>query len=326
MPHRALLCLLAFIPMLAMQSAGAAQSASSYPTKAVTIVVPYAAGGAADAMIRPIAEALSKQWRQPVVVDNRPGANGIIATQLVSKAAPDGYTLLLNLTGIVQNLSLYKRVPYDPFKDLQAITQLGTQPMGLAVAPATPYRNIGALLDAARATPGKFSYGSFGTGSTGHIYGELLRSTAKLEITHVPYKGEALMLPDLIGGRIQLGFVSASTAATRHRDKSLRILAVTGPRRIGAMADVPTLAELGYKGFEAVGWYGLFAPAGTPRPVVDKIAADARAVVQSTAIVARLRDQAIDPTGTSPDDFAKLLRADYVKWDGLIKTFKIELE
>ena len=326
MPPRTLLCLLAFIPMLATQSAGAAQSASNYPAKAVTIVVPYAAGGAADAMIRPIAEALSNRWRQPVVVDNRPGANGIIATQLISKAAPDGYTLLLNLTGIVQNLSLYKKVPYDPFKDLQAITQLGTQPMGLAVAPTTPYRNIGALLDAARATPGKFSYGSFGTGSTGHIYGELLRSTAKLEVTHVPYKGEALMLPDLIGGRIQLGFVSASTAATRHRDKSLRILAVTGPRRIGAMADVPTLDELGYKGFEAVGWYGLFAPAGTPRPLVDKIAADARAVLQSTDIVARLRDQAIDPTGTSPDDFAKLLRADYAKWDGLIKTFKIELE
>lgn len=326
MPYRALLCLLALAPMLAMQPADSAPPASGYPAKPVTIVVPYAAGGATDAMIRPIAEALSIQWKQPVIVDNRPGANGIIATQLVSKAAPDGYTLLLNLTGIVQNLSLYKKVPYDPFKGLQAITQLGTQPMGLAVFPASPYRNVGALLDAARAAPGKFSYGSFGTGSTGHIYGELLRSTAKLEITHVPYKGEALMLPDLIGGRIQLGFVSASTAATRHRDKSLRILAVTGPRRIGAMADVPTLAELGYKGFEAVGWYGLFAPAGTPRPVVDKIAADARAVVQSTAIVARLRDQAIDPTGTSPDDFAKLLRADYAKWDGLIKTFKIELE
>ena len=325
MPHRTLLYLLALAPMLAMQPAGAAPPESSYPIKPVTIVVAYPAGGGADTMIRPIAEALSTQWKQPVVVDNRPGANGIIATQLVSKAAPDGYTLLLNLTGIVQNLSLYKKVPYDPFKDLQAITQLGTQPMGLAVAPASPYRTVGALLDAARAAPGKFSYGSFGTGSTGHIYGELLRSTAKLEIPHVPYKGEASMLPDLIGGRIQLGFVSVSTAAT-HRDKSLRILAVTGPRRIGTMADVPTLAELGYKGFEAVGWYGLFAPAGTPKPVVEKIAADTRAVLQSPAIVARLRDQAIDPTGTSPDDFTRLLRADYAKWDGLIKTFKIELE
>ena len=325
MPHRTLLYLLALAPMLAMQPAGAAPPESSYPIKPVTIVVAYPAGGGADTMIRPIAEALSTQWKQPVVVDNRPGANGIIATQLVSKAAPDGYTLLLNLTGIVQNLSLYKKVPYDPFKDLQAITQLGTQPMGLAVAPASPYRTVGALLDAARAAPGKFSYGSFGTGSTGHIYGELLRSTAKLEIPHVPYKGEASMLPDLIGGRIQLGFVSVSTAAT-HRDKSLRILAVTGPRRIGTMADVPTLAELGYKGFEAVGWYGLFAPAGTPKPVVEKIAADTRAVLQSPVIVARLRDQAIEPTGTSPDDFTRLLRADYAKWDGLIKTFKIELE
>ncbi|MFS8977770.1 tripartite tricarboxylate transporter substrate binding protein [Cupriavidus necator] len=326
MPHRTLLCLLALAPMLAMQPAGAAPPASSYPAKPVTIVVPYAAGGATDAMIRPIAEALSTQWKQPVIVDNRPGANGIIATQLVSKAAPDGYTLLLSLTGIVQNLSLYKKVPYDPFKDLQAITQLGTQPMGLAVAPASPYRDVGALIDAARATPGKFSYGSFGTGSTGHIYGELLRSTAKLEIPHVAYKGEAPMLPDLMAGRVQLGFVSASTAATRHRDKSLRILAVTGPRRIGTMADVPTLAELGYKGFEAVGWYGLFAPAGTPKPVAEKIVADTRAVLQSPAIVARLRDQAIEPTGTSSDDFTRLLRADYAKWDGLIKTFKIELE
>ena len=308
---------------LAMVAPGFAQE---WPAKPIRVVVNFPPGGAADVLARALGQELAETLKQPLVVDNRPGANGIIATQLVSKAAPDGYTLLLNLTGIVQNLSLYKKVPYDPFKDLQAITQLGTQPMGLAVAPASPYRDVGALIDAARATPGKFSYGSFGTGSTGHIYGELLRSTAKLEIPHVAYKGEAPMLPDLIAGRVQLGFVSASTAATRHRDKSLRILAVTGPRRIGTMADVPTLAELGYKGFEAVGWYGLFAPAGTPRPVVDKIAADARAVVQSPAIVARLRDQAIDPTGTSPDDFTRLLRADYAKWDGLIKTFKIELE
>jgi tripartite-type tricarboxylate transporter receptor subunit TctC len=297
-----------------------------YPAKPVTIVVPYGAGGAADALIRPVAQALSTQWKQPVVVDNRPGANGIIATQLVTKATPDGYTLLLHLTGIVQNLSLYKKVSYDPFKDLQAITQIGTQPMGLAVPYRSAVQTVPALVAAARAAPSEFSYGSFGTGSTGHIYGELLRTSEKLQVPHVPYKGEAPMLPDLISGRVQFGFVSAATATTRQRDKSLRILAVTGPRRLDGLPDVPTMAEAGYKGFEAVGWYGLFAPAGVPRTVVEKLAADVNAVLQRKDIQDRMRDLAVDPTGTTPEAFAKFLRNDYTKWDGLIKAFHIELE
>ncbi|WP_137924162.1 tripartite tricarboxylate transporter substrate binding protein [Cupriavidus sp. 2SB] len=324
MYRRSLLGMLAALPCLAASPLYAASNA--YPSKPVTIVVPYGAGGAADALIRPIAEALGTEWKQPVVVDNRPGANGMIATQLVSKASPDGYTLLLNLTGIVQNLSLYKKVSYDPFKDLQAITQIGTQPMGLAVAPRSPARTVPALLEMAKATPADFSYGSFGTGSTGHIYGELLRSTAQLQIPHLPYKGEAPMLPDLISGRIQFGFVSASTAATRYRDKSLRILAVTGPRRLAGMPDVPTLAEVGYKGFEAIGWYGLFAPAGTPRAVIEKVSADVASVLKRQDIQTRMRDLAVDPTGTSPEAFSQVMRNDYTKWDGLIKTFRIELE
>ncbi len=318
-----LLPLLALAGLLAQP---ALAQPDTYPAKPVTIVVPYGAGGAADALMRPIAERLGAMWKQPVVIDNRAGANGIIATQLVTRAAPDGYTLLLCLTGIVQNQSLYKKLPYDPFKDLLAITQVGTQPMGLAVTPGSPYRTMPALLDAARAAPAKFSYGSFGTGSTGHIYGELLRSSARLQIPHVPYKGEGPMLPDLISDRIQLGFVSASTAATRSQDKSLRILAVTGPHRLGVLPDVPTFAELGYKGFEPVGWYGLLAPAGTPRQIIDKVSADVRTVLAQPAIVARMRDLAIEPTGTTPEAFAKLMRSDYAKWDSLIKSFKIELD
>lgn len=310
---------------------GAARAAepAAFPRKPVTIVVPYPAGGASDALIRPMAEKLSRMWGQPVIVDNRTGANGIIATQAVMRAEPDGHTILLHLTGFIQNASLYRKLPYDPFKDLAPVTQLGTQPMGLAVGPASAYTSVAALsggLKGKAAGTSDFSYGSFGIGSTGHIFGELLKQNIGVDMPHVAYRGEGPMLIDLMSGRVTVGFVSSATAATRQKDKSLHILAVTGPHRLASMPQVPTLSESGMKGYDLVGWYGFFLPKNTPAAVVERIAADTRTVLAQPDIVARMRELEIEPTGTSPADFAKLLRSDYAKWDGLIKQFKIELE
>lgn len=325
MIRRQLLMTLATLAACIAGLPGFAQ-AQSYPSKAVTIVVPYPAGGSADAMMRPIAERLGKLWHQPVVVENRSGANGIVATQYVLAAPADGHTVLLHLTGFIQNLSLYRKLPYDPFKDLTPLTQIGTQTMGLAVSSTSPYNSLQALASAVKARPADFSYGSFGIGSTGHIFGELLKTRLQADMPHVPYRGEGPMLPDVMSGRVPLAFVSAATAATRQKDKTLRILAVTGPQREAALPDVPTLAELGYKGFEPVGWYGLFVPAATPKTVADKISADVRSVMRQPDIAARLRDLSIEPTGTTQAEFAQLLKTDHGRWDALIKQFRIELE
>ena len=317
----ALITLAALIPL-----APAMAQKTPFPSKTVTLVLPYPAGGSMDALARPMAEKLSQLWGQPVVVDNRTGANGIIATQSVMRAEPDGHTILLHLTGYIQNAALYKKLPYDPFTDLLPVTQLGTQPMGLAVGKTSPYASVADLMSGMKAKSTDFSYGSFGTGSTGHIFGELLRSQAQADIPHVPYRGEGPMLLDLMTNRVSTGFVSAATAATRVKDGSLKILAVTGPQRLAAMPDVPTLTEAGLKGFELVGWYGFFVPKGTPTAVIDKIAQDTRSVLAQPDIAARMNELAIQPTGTSPADFATLLRGDFAKWDRLVKQFHIELE
>jgi len=309
-----------------LSPAAAAPAVSDYPQRAVTILVPYPAGGSADALIRPIAARLAETWKQPVLVENRTGANGIIATQALMKAPADGYTVLLHLTGIVQNLSLYRQLPYDPFRDLAPLTQVGTQAMALAVPADSPWRSVDELAAAVRANPQAFSYGSFGTGSTGHIYGELLRTRFGAEIPHVPYRGEGPMLVDLISGRVPFALVSTYTGSQRQRDGSLRILAVTGTHREPMLEDVPTLAEAGYPGFDLVGWYGLFVPAGTPAAIGERIAADVNRIAREPEIAERMRALAIYPTGMAPSAFVDLLREEHQKWDALIRQFNITLE
>lgn len=297
-----------------------------FPSKAVTLVVPYGAGGSADVMARSLADKLAKAWAVPVVVENRSGANGIIATQLVMRAPADGHTILMHLTGYIQNASLYKKLPYDPFTDLLPVTQIGTQAMGLAVSAQSPHKDVKSLLAALSGDPSKGSYGSFGAGSTGHIFGELLRAGTQSTMPHVPYRGEAPMIPEIMSGRIDLGFVSAATASERQADGSLRILAVTGPSRQPSLPDVPTLTEAGLKGFDLVGWYGLFVPKGTPTATVERISADAKAALSRPEMVYRFRQLAIEPRGTTPQAFATILRDDFRRWDDLIKRFNITVE
>ena len=299
---------------------------AAFPSKTVTLIVPYGAGGSADVMARSLGDKLAKAWNVPVVVDNRSGANGIVATQALMRAPADGHTILMHLTGVIQNVSLYKKLPYDPFSDIVAVTQIGTQPMGLAVSPQSPYKDVASLVKALSSDPSKGAYGSFGTGSTGHIFGELLRSGARSTMPHVPYRGEAPLIPEIMTGRVDLGFVSAATAAERGNDGTLRILAVTGPKRQPTLPNVPTMDEAGQKGFDIVGWYGLFVPKGTPAQTVERISEDTKAALARPEMVYRFMQLAIEPTGTTPKQFEAILHEDFRRWDVLIKRFNIAVE
>jgi len=296
------------------------------PNRRVTMVVPYSAGGPTDALARALAHRLSKTWRVPVVVENRTGANGIIATAAVARAPGDGHTILVQLTGLIQNASLYKKLPYDPFSDLAAVARIGTQPMALAVGRTSPSTDLRSLVRAL-STPSNFgTYGSFGAGSTGHIYGELLRKATSSPLTHVPHRGEAQLLPELISGRIDLAFVSAATAIESSRAGTLRVLGVTGPHRLAALPEVPTMAEAGLAGFELLGWYGLFVPRGTPPATTECIAEHTEAALQHTDMVQRLQQLAVDKRTAGPAAFTSALREDFGRWDDLIKRFGIALE
>lgn len=303
-----------------------ASAATACPGRPVTLVVPYGAGGTTDVLARALADRLAKSWGASVVVENRSGANGIIATVSVARAAADGQTILMHLTGLIQNVSLYKRLPYDPFTDLVAVTRIGTQPMALAVNPRSPSTDLRSLVRLLSSQPEVGTYGSFGVGSTGHIYGEMLRKAASSTMAHAPYRGEALMLPDLAAGRIDLGFVSAATAIERSKDGTLRILGVTGTHRLAALPHVPTLAEAGLEGFELVGWYGLFVPNGTPAATIECIAASTEAALAHPEMTQRLRQLAVETRIAGPDQFRRALREDFRRWDGLIKRFGITLD
>lgn len=299
---------------------------ASCPKGAVTLVVPYAAGGPTDALARSLSEMLARSWGVPVVVANRGGANGIIATVSVTRAPADGHTILMHLSGLIQNASLYKKLPYDPFTDLVAVSRIGTQAMALATSSQSQSDNLHAFISALSNRRTYSTYGSFGAGSTGHIYGEVLRKSTAAEMTHVPYRGEAHMLPELQAGRLDVGFVSAAQAIASRKDGTLRILGVTGAHRLAALPDVPTLAEAGLKGFELIGWYGLFVPRGTPASTVDCIARDTQAALARPEMSQRLKQLAVEPMNEGPLQFSNTLRDDFKRWNDLIKTAAITLE
>jgi len=294
-----------------------AAKAQSYPDRPVTIIVPFAAGGAGDQLARALGNQLTTRWKQPVVIDNKPGANGIVATQAGIRAKHDGHTLLLHNTTLIQAPSLMSNTGYDPFKQLEVVAHIGTQPIGIAVSPSSPIKNIEQLSRAIRKGEVK-SYGSFGSGSTGHIYGELLRSLHESDIVHVPYRGESPMLPDLMSNRLPFGWISGATARTTQKDNTLRTLAITGPERYDGLKDVPTLSEAGIKGFEVVGWWGLFAPAGTPLDVLKEISSQVRLILRKEDFIATLSQQAIAPSRLEPAAFAAGMRSDSEWWSRVI--------
>jgi len=283
---------LATLAMLALALPGYAHAADKYPSKPVRIIVPYVAGGAADITTRVIAQKLSDRLGASFVVENKPGANGMIGTDFVAKAKPDGYTLLADASGpLVVNPSLYEKVPYDPVKDLVPVSQLTSYQYALVVPAASPLRSLDDLVRAARAQPGKLSYGSAGIGAGGHLAGELLALMSKTELTHVPYKGNAQALADILGGQLSFTFDTIVTAVPHLRGGKLRAFAVSGPTRSPALPDVPTMEELGYKGFHITQFQGMLAPAGTDPAIVKTLNDAVGAAMREPDVVKRLAEE-----------------------------------
>jgi tripartite-type tricarboxylate transporter receptor subunit TctC len=300
---------------------------SAYPSRLIRIVVPYPPGGATDTVTRKIGERLRQRLNWTVVVDNRPGGGTIIGTEMVARAPADGYTLLLNApAGIVQLPWLQENLPYDPIKDLQPLIMVARVPTALIIPANVPANNFAEFVRYVKSVPDKLSYGSLGLGSTAHIFGEVLTQQLGLDAVHVPYKGDAPAMNDLIPGRLHYMFNNTLSALSFSKQGSVKVLGVTGDRRVPAMADVPTMSELGMPQLELIGWFSIFAPAGVPRPILEKIYAEFNEAVRSPEISEFLKAQALIPDGTGLDDFAQQVRSEHAAWGKLIKAHNIRME
>lgn len=290
--------------------------AQSYPVKPVRVIIPSAAGSGIDRMGRSIAERVGAAWGQPVIVENRVGGASAVGTDFVAKSPPDGYTVLLGFTSIVQVPILQARVPYDIERDLLPVSMIAYVPLALAVRADSPIKSVAELLAAAKTQT--VSYGTFGNGSTPHIYGESLARGAGVPLTHVPYKGEALALTDVLGGQIQASWASLGLLSAHHRGGKVRILAIASLKRLHTLPDIPTFVELGHPQFGTVSWSGLLVPAGTPRPVIDRLNAEFNRALAIPEIGKSLADSGIDPVGTTPEAFGETLKADTARWRKMI--------
>jgi tripartite-type tricarboxylate transporter receptor subunit TctC len=313
----AALLLLALLPC--------ALAAQDYPARPVRIVVPYAAGGNADILGRTLAQKLADALKQPFVVENRGGANGGIGTDLVAKAAPDGYTLLVTASGpLVVNPTLYAKVPYDPVRDFAPISQCAVYQYVLVTLAASPYKSIAELARAARERPGALSYGSTGVGGGNHLAGELFALATGTKLTHVPYKGSAPALADLLGGQLTFMFDTVITSVPQIRAGKLRAFAVSSAKRASSLPEVPTMQEAGIKDFDISQWQGLLAPAGTPRGIVERLNAETVKAMHAPEVRERIAVQGGNEIVTgSPEEFAALIRSDLQAYAKLIRDAKI---
>jgi tripartite-type tricarboxylate transporter receptor subunit TctC len=307
------------LALSAMLTAADAAAQSTYPEKPIRIVVGFPPGGPADIAARLIGQKLAEAWERPVLVENVPGAAGNIGADRVARAAPDGYTLgLPNNAAIVVNPNLYK-LPYDLVRDFVPISQACMTSHILVVGNAVPARNTGELVALAKARPGELTFASGGSGNPPHLSGELLKSMAGVDISHVPYKGAALALPDLVAGRVTMMFGPTPVVLPLVREGKLRALAVTSLRRSAAIPELPTMDESGFRDFEATLWYGLVAPAGTPETIIRKLHLETVRVLALPDVRARFSGLGMEPIGNSPDEFAAVIKAEMPKWAKLIR-------
>ena len=303
-----------------------AAPADDYPRRAVTLVVPYAAGGGNDAMARIVADHMSKTLGQQIVIENRGGAGGTIATRAVAKAAPDGYTLVLGGTGTLAiNPTLYANVGYDPRKDFAPVGLIATSALVLLVHPSVEAKSVKELIALARKEPGKLNYASAGPGSGIHLAAELFASMAGVKLAHVPYKGSGPALNDLLGGHVQIYFSSLPPAVGISAEGRVRALAVTGPARSHVLPDLPTVAEAALPGYEAVLHYGIAAPAGTPRPIVEKLNAALRAALASEETKAVLVATGADPLPSTPEEYAADIDREETRWSRIVREVGVKV-
>jgi tripartite-type tricarboxylate transporter receptor subunit TctC len=300
--------------------AASASHAQQYPSKPIRFISPYPAGGGNDTLSRIIGDKLGEQVGQRVIVDNRPGANTIVGTELLVKSAPDGYTFILLPNSFATNPSFYPKLPYDTMKDVAPVAQVAQSPQMIVAHPSVPAKTLKELLALAKATPGTLSYGTSGNGSVGHLAGALLTMMTGVKFTHIAYKGTAPALQDLIGGHIPLNFSSMIATLPHVRSGKLKIIAITTAKRAKAIPDVPTFAESGVPGYEATLWYGILAPARTPEPIVKRMNAELATVLKNPDVIEKLSSQAVEPYHTSPEQFAALIRAEFAKWSKVIST------
>jgi tripartite-type tricarboxylate transporter receptor subunit TctC len=303
-------------------------SAQSWPAKPVRIVVGFPPGGPSDLVARTVAQKLAAGFNQPVVVENRAGAGGVIATEQIARSPADGYTLLHGTIGsIAVAMSLHPNRGFDTLRDFAPITQTVSVTNILITHPSVPAKNVKELLALARARPGTLNYGSAGAGTLPHLAGELLKLMAKVQITHIPYKGSAPSLTAMLSGEVDMSFENSLVALPHIRSGKVRALAVTGARRSPLLADLPTIAEAGaLPGFGASGWYGLLAPAATPKPVIARLHAEAVKALRAPDVVERLSGQGAEPVASSPEEFTAFIRSEIDKWTNLVKIANMKAE
>ena len=303
----------------------AAASAQDYPTRPVKLVVPYAPGGGTDIVARLVAQRLTEAWGKQVIVENRAGGNGFIGSEYAMKQPPDGYTLLISIASTHATAQfLFPKLPYDPFRDFLPVTQLALSPVVMLAHPGQPWKTLRDVVESARSQP--VNYASFGHGSTAHMYGELMNLNAGTKLVHIGYKGSAPALTDLMGGQVPLGLLDIAATKAQILAGKVRAIAVTGPKRWQALPEVPTFAEAGYPGFEVVGWFGMFAPVGTPRPVVAKVAADTTRALRNPDVVTRLVELGTEPAGGTPEEFMANWKATSEALGDVIRRAKITVE
>ena len=309
-------------------SVAPAALAQAYPTKPVRVVVPYPPGGVGDTTMRAIAQQLSESLGQPFVIDNKPGASQMIGADAVAKAAPDGYTLFLgSVTSLAINVSSQKKMPYDPVKDFAPVSMLYFSPMYLVVNPAVPAQSVKELVALAKAQPGKLSFASIGQGGSIHLAGEMFKSMAGVDITHIPYKGSAPALTDIIGGQVSLMFDAGVSALPQVRAGKLRALAITTAKRVDSTPELPTVAEAGgLPNYEATLWFGLVAPAATPRDIVNRLSQELARILRQPALQARFANLGVEFSASSPEEFATYIRAETLKWGKVFRDAKVEQE
>ena len=301
-------------------AASLAAHAQDYPAKPVRWVVPFPAGGPLDIVARVIGVRLSETWGQPVIVDNRPGAGGNIGAEVVAKSAPDGYTIVMGaLSTHAVNVSLFRKLPYDPVRDFAPVTLISEVPNVLVVNPAVPAKTVAEFVAYARANPGKLNFASGSTGSAGHLAGELFKTRARVDMTHVPYKGAAPAVTDLLAGQVQLMFDNLASALPNIRAGRLRALAVTTKKRSAFVPELPTIAESGLPGFDVSTWFGVMAPAATPRPIVNRLHDGIVRALAQPDVKERLAAMGAEPVGDTPEQFGAFVKSEIAKYAKVVK-------
>jgi tripartite-type tricarboxylate transporter receptor subunit TctC len=315
---------LATLSSLAVMGAGSAlaQAQPAYPSQPIKFIVPYPAGGATDVLARMVAQKMQDSWQQTVVVENKPGAGGTIGNNLVAKAPADGHTVLFGIVALVQQMTLMK-LPYDPIKDFAPISRVAISPSVLAASPTLPINNLAEFTSLVKANPGKHSIGSYGPGTSAHLQGALLNLQSGLDLTHVPYQGGAPLVTAMMGGQLSSAFMDAGSSK-QHLPK-FKLLGVTGTERLSWLPNVPTLKEQGLNSYEPMGWFGLFLPGATPKPVVDKFSAETQRILKLPDVREKIEAMGLIPGGETTESFTKIVKSDAEVYARIIRDAKITL-